>query len=98
MGDRASVSFKRNDWESVTLFAQWGGKAFHTRARALGKELKARPDRGTPLSRRDPPTVMVEFIRREVKDEPEVTSNWYLGHDSADGDNSDNGHVTVNLT
>ena len=58
---------------------------------------------GQPLDRLEPGTVMVDFIRwmagRELAGASwqRITSNFYLGKDSEDGDNSDNGHVEIDL-
>ena len=37
-----------------------------------------------------------EFVEQRTK-RRRITSNFYLGKDSEDGDNSDNGHVEINL-
>ena len=59
---------------------------------------------GMPLDRLEPGTVLVDFIRwmagHELAgaDRQRITSNFYLGTDESDGDNSDNGHVFIDLT
>ncbi len=50
-----------------------------------------------PLGRLEPGTVMVDFIRALTKDCESVNSNYYLGKDDMDGDNSDNGHFTIDV-
>ena len=96
MGDRASVSFKTGDKESVALFSHWGGMEFVNKAREYADQLKkSRSGEMYPLDRFDPQTVMVDFIRHLTKDIGIVTSDLYLGKDGDDGDNSDNGHTVV---
>ena len=109
MGDRVSISFKKNGQESVALFCHWGGTWLPKRARNYVKELKrdikSNKDLVTwPLGRLEPDTVMVDFIR-DLHDQGELTygsnkrvlSNYYLGRDEHDGDNSDNGHFVIEL-
>ena len=49
-----------------------------------------------PLGRLEPAIVMVDFVRFLTQCERlAVTGNYYLGRDSDDGDNSDNGHFTI---
>ena len=103
MGDRISISFRKGDWTSVALFSHWDGPQLVTVAKDYVEDLKA--DRalleggnvGTPLARREPSTVMVDFIRYLTKDIPQVSGNYYLGEDGEDGDNSDNGHVVIDV-
>jgi hypothetical protein len=102
MGDRVSISFVKRGRESVTLFSHWGGRSFVDDAVLYVKELRtemSKIDRsGTyPLSRLDPETVMVDFIRDQTKGLNRVESDLYLGVDSSDGDNSDNGHARIDL-
>lgn len=99
MGDRISISFKNGDEESVTLFSHWRGRDLLSSVQQYVKELKA--DTGVPaaypISRGEPNTVMVDFIRWLTKDMPRVTNDLYLGRDESEGDNSDNGHYTYDL-
>lgn len=99
MGDRASVSFAKDGFESVVLCSHWGGKEFHKQAREYAKALKKERNRndGKPLDRLEPDTVMVDFIREVTKDLIRVESNYYLGKTEDDVDNSDAGHVTIKL-
>lgn len=103
MGDRASISFEKDGYESVTFFSHWDGKGLFVRARAYVAKLKEylkynNKGFSTPLSRLEPDTVMVDFIREYLKDEkPHIESNYYLGKDENDGDNSDNGHEKIQL-
>lgn len=97
MGDRISVSFANGGDESVALFSHWDGEAMVTIAmdylRSLNGYLKGKLEMD-PLDRLEPNTVMVDFIRYLTKNfNGRVTHNYYLGKDSNDGDNSDNGHV-----
>ena len=50
-----------------------------------------------PLDRLEPGTVMVDFIREYTKDLKIVNSNYYLAKSDEEGDNSDNGHWTIDL-
>ena len=104
MGDRASISFRNGDWESVALFSHWRGSGLVVSARKYLGELKAdlqRPGgdiyKGMPLGRLDPPTVMIDFVRWLTKDMARVDGDLYLGKDSDDGDNSNQGHTIVTI-
>ncbi len=104
MGDRISISFRneKNTWlkESVTLFSHWGGQGFATKAKEYVRNLKKRNTNDRivqPLDRLEPNTVMVDFIRHITKNMKRVESDLYLGKDEMDGDNSDNGHTTIDL-
>jgi hypothetical protein len=99
MGDRISISFKNGEDESVALFSHWRGKDLLNDAlqylRDLKEEVKGKSCE--PLERLEPGTVMVDFIRDLTKDEKRITSDLYLETDSSKGDNSDNGHFTIDL-
>ena len=41
---------------------------------------------------------MVDFIRHLTKNMDRIESNYYMGKDGNDGDNSDNGHYVFDLT
>jgi hypothetical protein len=100
MGDRVSVSFRKGEEESVVLFSQWGGEVLVAVARGYVRELKAEAQRvgmTWPLFRLEPQTVMVDFIRMLTAGVTRVQSDYYLGKDKEDGDNSDNGHFVVDL-
>lgn len=103
MGDRISISFKNGKDESVALFNHWGGMEFLKTAHRYVKELKKKLGKKKlkmecePIDRLEPETVMVDFIRWLTKDMDIVSSDLYLGKDCGDGDNSDNGHFTINL-
>jgi len=106
MGDRVSVSFvkvgkdykgKAYTRESVAFFAHWGGTEFLGRVQAYLRELHKKIKRAgrkgiMPIDRMEPGTVMVDFIRWLTCKMPWVESDYYLGTDENDGDNSDNGH------
>jgi len=96
MGDRVSISFKNGDWESVTLFSHWGGTEFVEDAQEYAAALP-RDRRAAPLDRREPDTVMVDFIRHITKNLVKVDGDLYLGADPSCGDNSDNGHYIIKL-
>lgn len=103
MGNRVSISFINGDEESVALFSHWGGRAFVKDAKDYVKKLKSEqePNRVVePLDRLEPNTVMVDFIKTFMNNEygtNRVKSNYYLGKDGNDGDNSDNGHFKIDL-
>ena len=99
MGDRASISFKQGNYESVSLFNHWGGIEFFIEAQRYADNLIKRKEGKSdePLDRLEPMTVMVDFIRYLTKNMDEVNSNLYLGVDRNDGDNSDNGHRVIEL-
>jgi hypothetical protein len=104
MGDRISFSFVSRDEargevyerESVTFFSHWDGMDFLDKVKAYCKSLK-RKGQGLPLDRLEPGTMMVDFIRWFTKDMKAVDSNYYLGKDEDDGDNSDNGHHRIDV-
>ena len=52
---------------------------------------------GDSLARFEPHTVMVDFIRVLTKGMSSIRSNYYLGRDESEGDNSDNGHFVIKL-
>ena len=106
MGDRISISFVKGGEESVAFFSHWDGlllvKAAKDYVKDLMKELASSSDGvGYPLSRLEPQTVMVDFIRIflscPTRLQGRVWSNYYLGKDSSDGDNSNNGHHKIQL-
>lgn len=100
MGARISVSFKKDDEESVALFSHWGGERFKQKAEKYVEYLKANNPDGDqlePLDRLEPNTVMVDFIRYLTIRMKQVKSDLYLGKDHTDGDNSDYGHHTIDL-
>ena len=107
MGDRVSISFVNPNCgeyaESVALFSHWGGMSFVDFAHEYAKNLKSwisetydRPE-AQPLSRMEPDTVMVDFIRHLTESKERVTHNYYLGKTELDGDNSNNGHHKIYL-
>ena len=107
MGDRISISFvfDKQD-ESVTLFSHWGGREFLLKVREYIESLdrKCPLESMQPLQRREPSTVMVDFIAWLASENQESIipltpslDHYYLGKDDEDGDNSDNGHWVVEL-
>lgn len=99
MGNRISISFSKNGDESVSLFSHWDGVNLVAKANDYVARLKrwAGSEEMFPLQRLEPQTVLVDFLRELTKDEDRIKSNYYLGKDSNDGDNSDNGHFTIKL-
>jgi len=97
MGDRISIGFKNGNEESIVLFSHWDGKGLLDGVQDYLAVLKPLAG-GTPLSRREPNTIMLDFIRWYLrKEELHLDGNYYLGKDQNDGDNSDNGHFVINL-
>ena len=91
MGERVSISFKNGDKESVTLFNRWEGRDFLRKARKYTKNLKKDfqvMETTTPLSKLDPNTVMVDFLREITKDVKRNESTLYLGIRPEDNDTS----------
>lgn len=102
MGNRISISFKKDKYESVTLFSHWDGETLVNKANEYVKKLKKDIENNkipgyVPLTRLEPETVMVDFIRMYTKRLKRVDGNLYLGKNSSDGDNSDNGHQIITL-
>ena len=110
MGDRISIHFVKDADQSPALFSHWQGTSLlndvETYLNELWEEIDAMEHpNGQPLDRLEPRTVMVDFIRWLAERElagahvkrRRITSNFYLGKDSEDGDNSDNGHVEIDL-
>ena len=100
MGDRVSISYKKDDEESATLYSHWGGFKFAQEAlrhaKAVATKRQANRE-GTPLDRLEPATMLVDFIRASTKDMQAVKSDLYLPNPPDRGDNIDNGHFTINL-
>ena len=105
MGDRVSIGFRQGTNKSVVLFSHWGGEEFVSFAQDYVNNLiKTTPKEtiNTPLDRFEPNTVMMDFIRYLVYEEFDcgnkpIKSNYHLGKDEHDGDNSDNGHFWIEL-
>ena len=91
--------------ESVVLFNHWGGEQFPKEAVDYLRELHQEKSNfeGDPLGRLEVSTVMVDFMRwflggpNILQPQNRVTRTIYLGTDPNDGDNSDNGHFTINV-
>jgi len=100
MGNRISIQFKKGEDESPVLFSHWDGEDLKTQAEDYVEELKKEVGEKEcmPIERLEPGTVMVDFIRDLTKNMDRVDSNYYLGKDENDGDNSDNGHFIIELT
>ena len=100
MGNRVSIQFKdKFKTKSVVLFSHWDGLDFVKRAQEYAKKLikEAGKDKVDPLYCLEPNTVMIDFIREITNGEERIKSNYYLGTDEGDGDNSDNGHHIILL-
>ena len=61
MGDRVSIQFKNGNERSMVLFSHWGGVDLLNKALEYTKTIES--GELHPLSRKDPSTVMVDFIR-----------------------------------
>ena len=104
MGNRISISFINGSEESVSFFSHWDGLELYDSAKEYIAKLRGHinkeiPNNG-PLGRMEPCTVMVDFIRYYIRKQKLkcVESNYYLGKDDCDGDNSDNGHFYVDVS
>ena len=93
-------------WEieySVVFFSHWDGKELLGNVKKyllqLTAKIKNRVNNqfSVPITRKEPNTVMVDFIRWFLKNEELVESNYYLGASEKDGDNGDNGHFVIDL-
>ena len=71
MGNRVSVSFKKDDRESVALFNHWGGEEFAIQTRNWFRTYKTKLSvteekdvlNGTdPITRFEPQNLMVQYI------------------------------------
>ena len=103
MGARASVSFKDQYGESPVVFSHWGGEEFHQEAKNYVDQLKQDIVDGHlkpswPLGRLEANRVVIDFIRHITKDLERVESDFYLVRTELEGDNSDYGHKTIDLT
>ena len=105
MGDRVSVRFANGGRISVALFSHWRGMSFVDQANwyatELCLEIIAQGDAiEWPLVRLEPNYVMVDFIRW-LRDTGQIghrnRNDIYLGRDTYDGDDSDNGHHIIDL-
>lgn len=115
MGNRISISFVNGATESVSLFSHWEGEHLLGLVReyleGLRKDEVVNSDCG-PLSRWEPNTVMVDFLRwlsvrgdlnsstyesGNLVEVNRTLGNYYLGRDKNHGDNSDNGHYKFHL-
>ena len=103
MGDRISIQYKNGEEKSVILFSHWQGKSLKEKMnehyQKVVKPLHDQNGDQIPLSRMEPGTVMVDFIRFLVSKDPfkPIASDLYLVGDLNDGDNSDNGHYILDL-
>jgi hypothetical protein len=110
MGNRVSISFELDGEQSVVLFSHWDGmglvRAAKKYVKLLDQEIAALPEIQKtcyPVHRKEPNTVMVDFICQyvagglRVSQSPRVTSNYYLAATENEGDNSDNGHFVIDL-
>lgn len=103
MGDRISIQYKNGTEKSVVLFSHWQGMNLKALAdehyRKVVKPLHDQNGISMPLTRMGPHTVMVDFIRYCVKENPfrPITGDLYIVGSINNGDNSDNGHWVLNL-
>lgn len=103
MGDRISIQFKNKDEESIILFSHWMGMKLINKTKDYLNDLNLwlkNKENGisNPLSRKEPNTVMIDFIRWLTKDKKRIEGDLYLGKDKNNGDNSDNGHHKIDIT
>ena len=101
MGDRISIQFANGSEKSVALFSHWDGRSFLKVVNSYLKEYRKTHKKGAqmmPLDRFEPNTVMLDFIRYLATTNylpKTIESNYYLGKDEDDGDNSDNGNFVI---
>lgn len=102
MGDRVSIQFVDKDEKSVVLFHHWGGTEFPKEAsnyikNELPKRLgEVKKNFSDPGSRREPNTIMVDFVSYHCAGDV-VRTSLYFGKDAFDGDNSDNRHYEIDV-
>ena len=104
------IEWRKN--ESPALFHHWGGTELPKVAFEWFKKVKAEAKKlggSDPFTRLEPRNLMVQLIgtlAREKWDQYStgtgkhdtwMTHSMYLGKDSNDGDNSDNGHYTIDV-
>lgn len=103
MGDRISIQFVNRGRQSVAFFSHWDGMLLKKKAKDYAHQLlmdKANGviDSSSPLFRLEPNVVMVDFICHYLHDMgPRIDDAYYLGADSRDGDNGDNGNFLIHL-
>lgn len=106
MGDRVSIQFEKGGERSVVLFDHWGGMSRVAKAQKYAKNLKIlasqQGNRIYPLTRLEPNTVMLDYIREIALVEfnggkKRIENSLYLGATENDGDNFDNGHHVIKL-
>ena len=102
MGDRISIRFvDEHGNKSATLFSHWNGKGLLNDVNTYLDELYHNVEtdiRSTPIGRKEPETVMVDFIRWLTKTEERIYGNYYIVPTPNDGDNSDNWHYDIILS
>ena len=98
MGNRISIQFKLENRTSIVLFSHWDGTLLIDKAELYAKALREEVNEELyPLDRLEPSTAIIDFIRHLTLGMERVKSNYYLGKDKLDGDNSDNGHWVLDL-
>lgn len=109
MGNRISFSFVKGKEESISFFSHWDGQELldkvTTFLEKVDKTLKLNKHNesfSTPFSRKEPINLMLNFIiwfcsNYDKTKGDWIESNYYLGKDKEDGDNSDNGHFLVDV-
>jgi len=107
MGNRISIQFEKNGDLSGVLFSHWDGLSLKERAEAYinvlvtNKILKFQ-EKGEhsgvyPLDRLEPETVMASFISEIIGQGDRIEGNYYIPDTADNGDNSDNGHHTIDI-
>lgn len=98
MGDRISIQFVKDSMESVVFFSHWDGEELiHAVDNYIFRNQKRLSGGMNPINRRQPDTVMVDFISQYLRGQ-KIDHNYYLGRTANDGDNSDNGHWIYDLS
>jgi len=97
MGDRVSIQYGKHnydgtEWLSATLKDHWGGQDFAQYALSFANKLKEDKPWSTPLSRKDPDTIICYFVTHLMNN---GSANLRLVPNPEDCDNSDNGHYII---
>lgn len=101
----------KKDDTSVVFFSHWSGRGMLGVVEDYIQQLQGilaqrnaeAPNYHAPIDRKEPDTVMVDFImwlgRQQDMDKQagHIEGDFYLGKDESDGDDSDNGHWVFDL-
>jgi hypothetical protein len=104
MSDSISIQFRNGSHVSVAFFSLHDGRALLRPVKEYLKELdshqeenKGKKPGSDSLIRRDPETVMVDFIAWFLGKNRSKACDYCLGVDGEADDNSDNGNFVIDL-